>query len=56
MNVIVRPGVSLADFLAWEREQPQRFEFDGTQPIPMTGATVAHARLVRCVVDSAAEF
>ena len=50
MNVIVRPGVSLADFLDWERRQPLRFEFDGTQPIPMTGGTVAHARLVRRIV------
>ncbi len=47
MNVIVRPRLSLADFLDWERNQPERFEFDGTQPIPMTGGTVAHARLVR---------
>jgi len=52
MNVSVRPGVSLADFLAWEREQPQRFEFDGTQPIPMTGGTVAHARLVRRIMEA----
>ncbi len=52
MNVIVRPGVSLADFLAWEREQPQRFEFDGTQPVPMTGGTVGHARLVRRIMEA----
>lgn len=52
MNVIVRPGVSLADFLAWERAQPLRFEFDGTQPIPMTGGTVAHARLVRRIMEA----
>jgi len=52
MNVIVRPGVSLADFLAWEREQPQKFEFDGTQPVPMTGGTVAHARLVRRIMEA----
>lgn len=50
MNVIVRPGVSLAEFLAWERAQPQRYEFDGIQPVPMTGGTVAHARLVRRLV------
>ncbi|MFL5289632.1 MAG: Uma2 family endonuclease [Rhodopila sp.] len=34
----------------WEKEQPQRYEFDGTQPIPMTGGTIAHARLVRRLV------
>jgi Uma2 family endonuclease len=50
MNVVVRPRISLADFLDWERDQPQRYEFDGTQPIPVTGGTVAHARLVRRIV------
>ncbi len=50
MSVIVRPGVSLAEFLSWEREQPLRYEFDGTQPIPMTGGTVAHARILRRIM------
>jgi Uma2 family endonuclease len=54
MNVIVRPGVSLADFLDWERDQTLRHEFDGTQPIPMTGGTVAHARLVRRIMAALA--
>jgi Uma2 family endonuclease len=52
MNVAVRPGISLAEFLSWERDQPQRFEFDGTQPVPKTGGTVAHARLVRRLVEA----
>jgi Uma2 family endonuclease len=52
MNVVARPRVSLADFLAWEKQQPHRYEFDGTQPIPMTGGTVAHARLVRRIMQA----
>jgi Uma2 family endonuclease len=44
--------MSLDEFLAWERGQPQRFEFDGIQPVPMTGGTVAHARLVRKIVEA----
>jgi Uma2 family endonuclease len=52
MNVIVGPGLSLDEFLSWEREQPLRYEFDGTQPIPMTGGTVAHARLVRRIMEA----
>ncbi len=52
MDVAVRPGVSLAEFLAWERDQPQRFEFDGVQSVPMIGGTVAHARLVRRLVEA----
>jgi Uma2 family endonuclease len=52
MNVVVRARVSLADFLDWEREQPHRYEFDGTQPIPMTDGTVAHARLVHRIMEA----
>ena len=35
------------EFLAWEREQPERSEFDGVQPVPrgMVGGTRPHARL-----------
>lgn len=39
---------TLAEFLAWEREQPEKWEFDGVQPIPvtgMTGGSVPHARV-----------
>ncbi len=32
------------EFLAWERVQPERHEFDGIQPVAMTGGTPAHAR------------
>jgi Uma2 family endonuclease len=52
MNVIVRPGMSRADFLAWEREQPLKHEFDGTQQIPMNGVSIAHARLVRRIMEA----
>ncbi len=38
------------EFLNWERTQSERFEFDGTQPVAMTGGSVAHARLVRRIV------
>lgn len=38
---------TLDEFLAWEREQPERWEFDGVQPVPrgMVGGTRPHARL-----------
>jgi Uma2 family endonuclease len=52
MSVVMRPKVSLADFLGWEKAQPQRYEFDGTKPIPMIGGTVAHARLVRRIMEA----
>ena len=37
--------MSLVEFLAWEERQELRFEFDGFQPVAMTGGTRAHAVL-----------
>jgi Uma2 family endonuclease len=34
-------------FLAWEEKQPLRYEFDGFQPVAMTGGTAAHAGIQR---------
>ncbi|BFL66299.1 Uma2 family endonuclease [Roseomonas mucosa] len=34
---------TLEEFLAWEERQPLRYEFDGVQPLAMTGGTAAHA-------------
>ncbi len=40
-------SLTLDEFLAWEREQPLRYEFDGTQPVAMTGGTIAADRIAR---------
>jgi Uma2 family endonuclease len=42
-----RPRMSLAEFLAWEERQALRYEFDGFQPVAMTGGTAAHAAIQR---------
>lgn len=34
---------TMGEFLAWEDRQPHRYEFDGIQPLAMTGGTAAHA-------------
>jgi Uma2 family endonuclease len=40
MNASLAQAVALDDFLAWERRQELRYEFDGThQPVAMTGAS-----------------
>ncbi len=39
--------LTLDEFLAWERSQPVRYEFDGTQPVAMTGGTIAADRVAR---------
>jgi Uma2 family endonuclease len=45
MNVLARPPMSLQQFLAWEKRQELRYEFDGLRPIAMNGGTIAHAAI-----------
>ena len=47
MSVTVRKRMSLEEFLAWEARQELRYEFDGFQPVAMTGGTRTHSRLER---------
>ena len=37
--------MTLDDFLAWEERQDLRYEFDGFQPVAMTGGTYAHDKV-----------
>ena len=47
MNVALRnPVMSLEEFLAWERRQDERWEFDGYEPQAMVGGTSAHNKIV----------
>ncbi|MEA2740182.1 MAG: hypothetical protein QOH05_3489 [Acetobacteraceae bacterium] len=34
--------MTIAEFLAWEERQESRWEFDGFEPVAMTGGTAAH--------------
>jgi Uma2 family endonuclease len=34
--------MTLAEFLVWEEQQELRYEFDGFQPVAMTGGTLRH--------------
>lgn len=43
MNAARRKSMGLDAFLAWEERQELRYEFDGFQPVAMTGGTLAHA-------------
>jgi Uma2 family endonuclease len=53
MNMALRKPMSLEEFLVWEDAQELRYEFDGWQPIAMTGGTAGHSfirdNLVRSV-------
>ncbi len=52
MNVALRQPMSLEQFLAWEDRQELRYEFDGFQPVAMTGGTAAHAATLRNILFS----
>ena len=42
MNVALRRTMTLDDFLVWEANQPEKYEFDGFGPVAMNGGTMAH--------------
>ena len=50
MNVALRRPMSLDEFLVWEQGQELRHEFDGLQPIAMTGGTIAHSVIATNIV------
>ena len=52
MNVALRKPMSFDEFLAWEREQELRYEFDGIQPVAMTGGTIEHSEIATNVVEA----
>jgi Uma2 family endonuclease len=49
MSASLKP-LTLEEFLAWDAAQEERYEFDGTQPVAMTGASLRHALLVKRTV------
>ncbi len=55
MNVALRRPTTLEEFLAWERRQELRYEFNGVRAVAMTGGTVEHSviatNLVRALED-----
>ena len=47
MNVPLRRSCTQEEFLAWAGSQEGRFEFDGFQPIAITGGTLGHSLILR---------
>lgn len=47
MNAPLRSRMTLEQFLAWEARQPERWEFDGFQPVAMVGGTSEHSAIQR---------
>jgi Uma2 family endonuclease len=50
MNVALRKPMTLDQFLVWEERQELRYEFDGFQPVAMTGGTAAHSAIQRNLI------
>lgn len=46
MSALAQPIMTLADFLAWENEQPERHEFHRGELFAMVGGRRAHGRVV----------
>lgn len=45
MSQLQHKAMTPEEFLAWEAKQDLRWEFDGFQPVAMTGGTDAHAAI-----------
>lgn len=45
MSSALRQPMTLEAFLAWEEQQPTKYEFDGIGPVAMTGGTLNHAQV-----------
>ena len=43
MGTALRKPMTLREFLVWEERQELRYEFDGFQPVAMTGGTAEHS-------------
>jgi Uma2 family endonuclease len=49
MNVALRKSWTQDAFISWAQTQSERYEFDGSQPVAMTGGNAAHAMIGRNV-------
>lgn len=47
MNVALRKPITREEFFAWAEGQEERYEFDGFQPVAMTGGTNRHGIISR---------
>lgn len=50
MSGSLKPLMTMNEFLIWEAKQELKYEFDGFQPVAMTGGTAAHAGIQRNLI------
>jgi hypothetical protein len=46
MDTVLDRSWTIESVLAWEDRHEGKHQFDGREPVPMTGGTVAHQRIV----------
>ena len=50
MNIALRnPRMTQAEFFTWAQTQDIRYEFDGFQPVAMTGGSINHSRITQSI-------
>jgi Uma2 family endonuclease len=52
MSIAQRRPMTMDEFLAWERRQELRYEFDGFAPVAMTGGTLNHSAIATNLVTA----
>ncbi len=52
MSLALQKRITLDEFLAWERQQEERYEFDGFAPVAMNGGTFAHSVIATKIVEA----
>lgn len=52
MSAVLQPPMTVEDFLAWERGQDLRWEFDGRRAVTMTGDSIAHSGIATNTVEA----
>jgi Uma2 family endonuclease len=52
MSLALTKPMSLDEFLVWEERQDTRWEFDGFNPVAMTGGTRAHSAIQRNLITA----
>ena len=50
MNLALRAPLTQDQFFEWAKSQDGRYEFDGSQPVAMTGGTNDHGRISRNIL------
>ena len=51
MNVALRKPMTRDEFFAWAEAQEERYEFDGFQPVAMTGGNLGHSDVAGNIIS-----